>query len=227
LSAKHRKLRLVLSLFPLFYFAITSVEASAEQANDHSHHSMHIDDTGMVMNNNVDKLPTECNTISEEHAFTVYASVEYAKPFPGNTFGMSQHHYQVQPCSRITVTFINQDEVRHQWMVHGLPSYIYPGGMFHLEASGGHTQTGTFIVPGSDKTYLVHCDMAQHMEKGMKGQLQVGSGDGQLWAIPGVSASFNRDEYSTDVRVDRVTLVAVVTLLIALAVYGISLFRKP
>ena len=61
----------------------------------------------------------------------------------------------------------------------------------------------------------------------MKGQLQVGSGDGQLWAIPGVSASFNKDQYSTDAGVDKVTLVAFVTLLVALAIYGTSLFMKP
>ena len=80
-------------------------------------------------------------------------------------------------------------------MIHGLPRYLYPGGMFHLEAAGGHSQTGTFIVPGDDKTYLVHCDMAQHMEKGMKAQLKVGKGSGNLWAIPGVSSGFIQDSY--------------------------------
>ena len=53
-------------------------------------------------------------------------------------------------------------------MVHGLPRYLYPGGMFHLEANGGDSQTGTFIVPSDARTYLVHCDLPQHMEKGMK-----------------------------------------------------------
>ena len=180
-----------------------SASTWAEQANPHSHHDMGLDKTGMVMNNNTDNLPTECSRISEDIAFTVYANVDYARPFPGNTFGMSQHNYQVKPCSRITITFVNEDQVRHQWMVHGLPNYIYPGGMFHLEAAGGYTQTGTFIVPGSDTTYLVHCDMAQHMEKGMKGQLQVGSGNGQLWAIPGLSANFNRDDYRSENSVNN------------------------
>jgi len=50
-------------------------------------------------------------------------------------------------------------------------------------------------VPGDDKTYLVHCDMAQHMEKGMKAQLKVGRGSGDLWAVPGVSNGFIRDTY--------------------------------
>ena len=203
-----------------------TAEVWAKQANSHSHHNMGLDASGMVMNHNTDKLPTECSSISTEHAFTVYANVKYARPFPGNTFGMSQHHYQVEPCSRITVTFVNQDQVRHQWMVHGLPNYIYPGGMFHLEAAGGFSQTGTFIVPGSDATYLVHCDMAQHMEKGMKGQLQVGSGDGHLWAIPGVSTRFNRDRYSTGDFIDRFNWLIWLVLLSSLASYGTWLYRK-
>ena len=80
-------------------------------------------------------------------------------------------------------------------MVHGLPRYLYPAGMFHLEAAGGETVTGTFIVPGDDRTYLVHCDMAQHMEKGMRAQLVVGSGSGDLWGVPGVSREFRRGNY--------------------------------
>ena len=80
-------------------------------------------------------------------------------------------------------------------MVHGLPRYLYPQGMFHLEAAGGARQTGTFIVPADDQTYLVHCDVTQHMEKGMKGQLKVGRGSGDLWAVPGVSNAFNTTSY--------------------------------
>ncbi|MGB4247757.1 MAG: multicopper oxidase domain-containing protein, partial [Pseudohongiellaceae bacterium] len=51
---------------------------------------------------------------------------------------------------------------------------------------------GSFIVPSDDATYLVHCDITQHMEKGMKAQLVVGAGSGDLWSVPGVSADFNR-----------------------------------
>ena len=89
----------------------------------------------------------------------------------------------------------NEDAVRHQWMVHGLPNYLYPMGMFHIEASGGQTVRGTFIVPAEDRTYLIHCDMAQHMEKGMRGQLVVGAGSGNLWGVPGVSDWFYRADY--------------------------------
>ena len=108
---------------------------------------------------------------------------------------MSQHTVAVPGCTRLEVTFINRDEVRHQWMVHGLPKYLHPAGMFHLEAMAGRSVTGTFIVPPDDRTYLVHCDMAQHMEKGMKGQLVVGDGSGDLWSVRDISDAFNRALY--------------------------------
>ena len=165
------------------------------QHDGHLHHNMTLDSGGLVMNSNSQTLPQDCTRIRRDYQFKVYAGTEFAADYPGTIYGMSQHEFLVEPCSRITVTFINKDEVRHQWMLHGLPRYLYPGGMFHLEAAGGHTQTGTFIVPGDDKTYLVHCDMAQHMEKGMKAQLKVGTGSGDLWSIPGVSNGFRQDAY--------------------------------
>ena len=81
-------------------------------------------------------------------------------------------------------------------MIHGLPKYLYNQGMFHVEAAGGYTQTGSFIVPSDDRTYLVHCDVPQHMEKGMKGQLKVGEGDGDLWSVPGKTAGLYQDSYA-------------------------------
>jgi len=170
--------------------------ASPALAQDHSHHSgMNMDASGMVMNENHDELPRDCADISRDYHFEVEASLEYAGAHPGSMFGYSQNEFWVEPCSRITVTFHNRDQVRHQWMVHGLPRYLYPAGMFHMEAAGGATQSGTFIVPGDDATYLVHCDVAQHMEKGMKAQLVAGRGGDDLWAIPGLTAPFNRADY--------------------------------
>ena len=163
--------------------------------NEHHHHQMpgmSMDATGMVMGNNKDKLPDDCMEITGEYEINVVAGTSYAKPYASTMFGFNEHAWQVKPCSRITVNFKNEDDVRHQWMLHGLPKYLYDRGMFHMEASGGHTQTGVFIVPSDDKTYLVHCDIAQHMEKGMKAQLVAGRGSGDLWSIPGVSADFER-----------------------------------
>jgi len=176
-------------------FNHTAQAETRDQYAMHQHHNMTLDSSGMVMNSNHHRLPQDCEKLGRDYHIKVYAGTKFAVNYPGTVFAMSQHEYQVEPCSRITITFVNEDEVRHQWMVHGLPRYLYPGGMFHLEAAGGHSQTGTFIVPGDDKTYLVHCDIAQHMEKGMKAQLKVGKGSGDLWAVPGVSTGFIQDIY--------------------------------
>lgn len=161
----------------------------------HEHHQMAVNPAGVVMNENRDTLPRGCEQVSRDYAFTIQAGRAYALDIPGMIFGMSQHEVRVEPCGRIEITFENEDEVRHQWMVHGLPNYLYPAGMFHIEANGGERMTGTFIVPPDDRTYLVHCDMAQHMEKGMRGQLVVGKGSGNLWGVPGVSDDFYRSSY--------------------------------
>ncbi len=167
---------------------------------DHSGHAMTFDARGMVMNSNSERLPEDCATISRDYSFTVRAGTRYAEPFPGNVFGMSERLFAVEPCSRIHVTFINEDAIRHQFMVHGLPRYLYPQGMFHLEANGGETLSGTLIMPSDHKTYLVHCDLAQHMEKGMKGQIRVGRGSGDLTSVPGASALFRADNYHSHMR---------------------------
>ncbi|RLA30669.1 MAG: copper oxidase [Gammaproteobacteria bacterium] len=169
--------------------------AVAAQQMDHSEHEMTVGTTGVVMNENRDTLPRGCTEVSRDHSFTIYAGREYADQQHGMMFGMSEHEVQVEPCSRVEITFVNEDGIRHQWMVHGLPKYLYPAGMFHIEAMGEQTQKGVFIVPPEDKTYLIHCDMAQHMEKGMRGQLVVGKGSGDLWSVPGISDDYYRFPY--------------------------------
>jgi plastocyanin len=170
---------------------------------------MQVGRSGVVMNENTDTLPRGCNEISEDIEFTIYAGRKYAN-HSGMTFGMSEHEVAVPPCSRVSVTLVNEDEVRHQWMVHGLPKYLYPAGMFHIEAMGGQSMQGTFIVPPESRTYLIHCDMAQHMEKGMRGQLLVGGGNGDLWGVPGISSDFFRADYLAS---NTVILVLVASLL--------------
>jgi plastocyanin len=181
----------------LVIVGITTIAGA--QHSQHQHHNMQITPSGVVMNENTDTLPRDCETISREHEITIHAGRDYASA-PGMTFGMSEHEVRVEPCSRITVTFVNEDEIRHQWMVHGLPKYLYPAGMFHIEASGGQTRTGTFIVPAEDRNFLIHCDIAQHMEKGMRGQLVVGKGSGDLWGVAKVSNDFFRADYAPSSR---------------------------
>ncbi len=150
---------------------------------------------GMVMGQNLDTLPGGCDKIAATKEITVRAGHKYAEPFPGRMFAFDVQEYQFEPCTKLTVNFINEDNIRHQWMMHGLPGYLYPKGMFHLEVTGPGKISGTLILPPGDKTYLVHCDLAQHMEKGMKGQLKVGKGSGDLPSIPGVTEFVIQDNY--------------------------------
>ncbi len=192
----------------------SKMDHSGMEGMDHGGHSMTFDATGMVMNSNDSRLPEDCDSIRREYAFEVHAGTKYAKDYPGNIFGMSLHEFKVEPCSRIKITFINEDAIRHQFMVHNLPRYLYPQGMFHIEAAGGATQVGTLILPSDNRTYLVHCDIAQHMEKGMKGQIVAGSGSGDLTSIPGVTAQFRPDTY-VDIRTQLLAIAAGIALVLA------------
>jgi hypothetical protein len=108
-------------------------------------------------------------------------------------------------------------------MIHGLPGYLYPDGMFHMELYGKGELKASFIVPSKPQTYLVHCEVPQHMEKGMKAQLKVAGGglnapipkpdgntDWRAWrlyllggrtdlpSIPGISEPYKADIYPVD-----------------------------
>lgn len=179
-----------------------SASVTAAEYEDHSgmlmdHGDGHLMDMagGMVMGQNTSTLPGGCDSISETKEITVHAGHKYAEKFPGRMFAFDTQEFNFKPCTKLTVHFINDDKIRHQWMMHGLPKYLYPKGMFHLEVSGPAKISGTLILPPGDKTYLVHCDIAQHMEKGMKAQLKVGKGDGDLPSIPGLTAYVVPDDY--------------------------------
>jgi plastocyanin len=182
----------------MWLFLLLPMAVIAQEHSAHHHHDMSVDESGVVMNQNEDTLPHGCDAISSDQSIEISAGRKHAADVPGMTFGYSEHDVRVEPCSRVTVTLVNEDNVRHQWMVHGLPRYIYPSGMFHIEANGGQSKTGIFIVPAESKSYLIHCDMAQHMEKGMRGQLVVGSGSGDLWGVNDVSDQFLRASYLPD-----------------------------
>ena len=175
---------------------------AAKEFTDHDrmmmdHGGGHLMDMGgaMVMGQNVDRVPDACSGIAGEKEITVHAGHQYAEKFPGRMYTFDIREYHFEPCTKLTIHFINDDNIRHQWMMHGLPKYIYPKGMFHLEVTGPGKVSGTLILPPADKTYLIHCDIAQHMEKGMKGQLIVGKGSGDLPSIPGVTPYVIQDSY--------------------------------
>ncbi|MGH7898610.1 MAG: copper oxidase, partial [Candidatus Binatia bacterium] len=121
----------------------------------HATHGMHeMDAGGMVMNQNTTELPRDCPKVSQDVTIIVRAGKRHAEKLPGTMYAYDQRVWNVPACSRVTVTLVNDDHVRHQWMLHGLPRYLYPEGMFHLEVSGAGKRSGTFIVPSVAKTYL-------------------------------------------------------------------------
>lgn len=185
------------ALIFLFSAPVSAVEYEDHDGMLMDHGDGHLMDMagGMVMGQNSSTLPGGCDSIAETKEITVHAGHKYAEKFPGRMFAFDTQEFNFKPCTKLTVHFINDDNVRHQWMMHGLPKYLYPKGMFHLEVSGPAKISGTLILPPGDKTYLVHCDIAQHMEKGMKAQLKVGKGDGDLPSIPGVTAYVIADDY--------------------------------
>lgn len=160
-----------------------------------NHGGMIMDETGMIMNHNPDILPKDCPKISKDIDITIRAGQQYSKDFAGKMFTYDKRDWQVPGCARVNVTFINDDDIRHQFMIHGLPGYMYPKGMFTIEIYGKGQKTTSFIVPSRDYTYYIHCEVSQHTEKGMKAQLKVGKGSGDLNSILGLTAALTPDIY--------------------------------
>ncbi|NOT13498.1 MAG: copper oxidase [Methylococcaceae bacterium] len=184
-------------LLPIFIGLLLFADVNSTSAMM-THDGMIMNEKGMIMNANPDKLPKDCQKISGDVDITVHAGQKYAMKFNGKMFAFDHQEWDVKPCSRINITFINDDQIRHQLMIHGLPGYLYPQGMFHLELYGAGELKASLIMPGQKKTYLVHCELAQHMEKGMKAQLKVDGGDGDLPSIPGISKPVRADAYPVD-----------------------------
>lgn len=142
----------------------------------------------MVVNENFDRLPPGCTEIAGEEHITVTAGSEMAKDMQGFIYTYDNRSIEdIPPCTLLTVTFKNKDNIRHQYMVHDLPAQTYPMSMFNIEVSGPGEQTGTFITPAQDSTLFVHCGVLEHEAKGMAAQIKVGKGSGDLPGIPGIT----------------------------------------
>lgn len=199
-------------LLAVFLLACTGVSQAQMQ-----HAGMSMDAKGMIMNNNKDNLPRDCKQISEDVDLTVHAGQKHARNFNGIMFAYDQQQWLVKPCARINITFINDDDIRHQFMIHGLPGYLYPKGMFTIEVNGPGKKQASLIFPKRRKTYLVHCDISQHTEKGMKAQFKVDGGDRDFPSIPGLTAPVTPDHYPIAWS-QHVWLLLAVSILIGLIV---------
>ena len=129
---------------------------------------------GTVVNGNAETLPPGCTEVAGERSVTVHGGVRHADG--GEMYSFERDRLELDRCTRVTVTFENEDDVRHQWMVHGLPTSVYPMGMFNVEVDGPGSVTGTFITPGDDVTLDTHCSIPQHEQKGMQMTVVVGEG---------------------------------------------------
>lgn len=129
---------------------------------------------GTVVNENEDELPPGCDEIAGEREVTIRGGVEHSDG--GEMFSFDRERLELEPCTRVNVTFANEDDVRHQWMIHGLPSDTYPMGMFNIEVHGPAWITATFITPSEDTTMHTHCSLPQHEQKGMAMSVIIGDG---------------------------------------------------
>lgn len=131
------------------------------------------DTAGMVLHANAGLLPQDCAAISADVSHTVRAGTRHALPGTAQVFAYDASQWVVPACSRVTVTLVNEDAIRHQWLLQGLPSALYPGGAFLLEANGGQRVSGIFIVPGVAARYPVTSANAQHSALGLQAALVV------------------------------------------------------
>jgi len=135
---------------------------------------MRMVDNGTVINGNEAELPPGCDGVRGERSVTVRGGVEYSEG--GEMFSFDRDRLELERCTRVAVTFVNEDSIRHQWMLHGLPMETYPMGMFNVEVDGPGSATGTFITPAEDATLNTHCSLPQHEQKGMHMEIVVGDG---------------------------------------------------
>lgn len=126
---------------------------------------------GLVTNENENKLPPGCSKISENNSIFVVVGSDMASG--GDAFSYSTKIYNFGRCERVTIEFANNNEVRHQWMLEGLPEETYPNGIFNIEADGGETIKGTFITPSKSKKLKLFSSIPQHEQKGMQGTIKI------------------------------------------------------
>ncbi len=174
-----------------------------------------------VVNENTDNLPPGCDSISEELEFTVRGGKDFASDMPGVVFTFDNRSFDLPACARVTVTFVNEDDVRHQFMPHG----VWPDGTFLIEVDGPGQDTGTFITSANPGSVMVHCGVSQHQQKGMKAQILVAGGTGNIPNIPGVAGLPAEDDGQEEHS--PTTTAWIVVLLLAVAALFPARSRKP
>jgi len=99
---------------------------------------------------------------------TVRGGVQYAEA--GEVFGFDVETIRTRPCQEVIVTFVNEDDVRHAFMVENLSP------MFMIELRGRGERTMSFVTPDEHVTLMLHCHVRGHDRAGMLGEVIVGEG---------------------------------------------------
>ena len=138
-------------------------------------------ENGSVVNANPDALPPGCDAVDGERRLTVDAGREYADT--GDAFGYDLDTVTAPACTRLVVTLVNHDDVRHQWVVDGLPAETYPGGFVAIEVADRGSVTASLVTPSQPGTYEGLSTLPQHEQHGMRLPLVV-TGDQQNETTP-------------------------------------------
>lgn len=123
-------------------------------------------ENGSTVNANGTVLPPGCAAIQGERRLTVDAGREYAGD--GDAFGYDLDSVTAPACTRLVVTLVNHDDVRHQWVVDGLPTDAYPGGYLAIEVADRGSVTAAFVTPADPGTYEGLSTLPQHEQNGMR-----------------------------------------------------------
>ncbi len=99
---------------------------------------------------------------------TVRGGVAHAEA--GEVFGFDVETIRARPCQQVIVTFVNEDDVRHAFMVENLSP------MFMIELRGRGERTMSFVTPDEHVTLALHCHVRGHDRAGMLGEVIVGEG---------------------------------------------------
>lgn len=170
-------------LVALAVVVAASVAAAAGVASGFGGVEFEGDETA-VFGENDDRLPPGCTEIAGESEVSVTA-VSAGIGYP--LFEYRPATVEVGSCERVTVTFASDTRIRHQWIVRGLPRDTYPDGYFGIEVDGAAEETASFVTPADPRTLPVESTVGSQSESGLRGQLKVDGGDGDVEGAPGVT----------------------------------------
>ncbi len=174
-----------------------------------------------TFNENTDETPPGCDRIAGEQDVEV-AAVSGGTGYP--LFEYQPTVIETEPCTRLTVTFSSQTRIRHQFVVRGLPQETYPSGYFGIEADGGSEEAATFVTPSEDTTLPFESTVGSQAKSGLRGQVVVGEGDGDVEGVPGVTKhGWEEDGDTVPLREGASALVGVAVGVLTAAV--LSRFR--